>query len=175
MSLRNNQPKTALNRLFLAFCALSVCCLAFPLIAEIWWGLKPCKLCLIQRYVYLGTALLGILGLILPYKSLFRQTLLLLFALGTYTALYQSFAHFGLIETKCITQNAQGQEITDFKSMIYQPANCNEQTLEFLGIPASVINSLIYLSCFAGLLLQGKLRAAKSSRQMPSSRITKNR
>lgn len=158
--------KTRLNRLFFGLALLSACCLLFSLVAQNWMDLKPCRLCLAQRYIFLVAVVLGASGLVFHCKVIFCRLLLIVFMTGACIAVYQSLAHLGLFEAKCEIVPEYWQESLSFKKVINQPGTCSEQVLKVLGIPASVLNSFIYVSCCIVILLGAKMvRSGESNKK----------
>ena len=144
-SPRVSNAKTALNAVFKAVLAVSVVCLVFSLMIEIWGDLKACWLCSMQRYVYGLLIGLCILGCFHFREEAVRKVLLLVLGLGFLFAMYHSLLYFGLIETKCETLAGKVLDLSTFKKNLNRPKNCSDQMLMIFGIPGSLLNIVIYL------------------------------
>lgn len=153
--LKEGVLKSPLSRSFLAF--LSAVCVAFSWMAEGWMGLKPCHLCLVQRYLHIGVLVLAGVGCAFPDQRLFRQLLVLIFAVGSGIALYQSATSFGFLPMKCTIGAEHWKGVLGFRERVGHPLNCNKDMLKIMGVPASVCNGLMNLGCLFLLLCNRKL------------------
>ncbi|HVW99162.1 MAG TPA: disulfide bond formation protein B [Candidatus Babeliaceae bacterium] len=145
------QPECCFKAVFLAILLLAVLCLLFSLFAQFLAGFKPCKLCLIQRYIYLGLGCLSLWWLIGRQRWL-RVAIPLILAVGLFVASYQSLAYFGLIDAKCSMHVDNIFKQTSPQGVSVSAQNCSSHMLNFAGIPLSLINAIIY-SIFLGILI----------------------
>ena len=134
--------------------SVSLIAIASALIAEYFFDLAPCKMCLKQRYPYYGI----IIVVILFYG--FRKTQSIwLYILSHAAILYGLFYavwHVG-IEQKILTGPIscsgilnQTNSIENLKEQIESQAivNCSDITWTIMGLSAATINSLILLFIF---------------------------
>lgn len=127
---------------------LAGACLSFSYIVEIWGGFEPCRLCLIQRYIYAGLVLVGVTGYILKAKKVVCTIILLVLSAGFLVASYHSLAYFGFVETRCASQISDMIDESSFIQSLSAPAPCSQKIFNFLGIPAPSVNALLYLLGF---------------------------
>ena len=71
---------------------ISVIALTFAFFLEIFLNLEPCYLCILQRYGYSITLILGILGLIYKYKNIIS----VLICVSLILTFIITFWHFGI-------------------------------------------------------------------------------
>lgn len=141
------QPDNRLKAVFLAILSTSVLCLAFSLLAQIWGDLKPCRLCLIQRYLFVGLACISILGCFRVWVKFNKKMTFLILCAGLLISFYHTLVYFGVIEIKCLMQKNDALDLTTFNENFIQRADCSNQMLVVLGVPASLANSLIFMGC----------------------------
>jgi disulfide bond formation protein DsbB len=150
-SLRIDRSEGRLKPLFATIAFLSAFCLVFSFGAEFGYNLKPCRLCLVQRYIYEALLLSGILGFVLRFKALVLKIVMLMLCIGFFISAYHSLTHFGLVKAKCSSSIYKASdELSFMKSLTDSPA-CSDNTLTIFGIPAPVANAGIYLACWACL------------------------
>ena len=153
--------KTSLNPVFLAIILLAGSCLSFSYLMEFWGGLEPCRLCLIQRYVYAVLLLISILGYGLKIKEFCHRTMMLLLCLGFLTSTYHSLVYFGLVTMKCSVSTDNVEDEESFMINLTRSPSCSKETPPILGIPLPIINAGIFLICLL-YLTRGKLSCSSS-------------
>lgn len=144
------QQKTRINPIFLTITALSMICITISLLAQFKAHYKPCSLCLAQRYIYLGLAVLAVIGHFSKFGWLIRRVLFCVIFLGLVVALYQSLAHFGFITIKCSIDPANLSNLVNSQDFQASP-NCMSQPFTIFGVPAALFNIGIFI--FNGWLL----------------------
>lgn len=132
----------------MAISLLAGFCLSLSYIVEIWGGSEPCKLCLIQRYVYAGLFLVGLMGYILKAKKAVCTIALLVLSAGFLVATYHSLVYFELMESRCVNLNSHIVDESSFIQSLSAPNPCMHKTLNLFGIPAPAANAIIYLLSF---------------------------
>lgn len=142
-----NSVKKPPKAVFWGILAISVACLVFSISAEILANLTPCKLCLAQRYTYLGLACLSAFGLARPHNRLVFLGVIIGLIIGLFFASYQSLAHFDLINAKCSNPSTIG-DLGSFKRDLSSSPNCADSSVTLLGIPVALFNTFVY----AGLI-----------------------
>lgn len=165
--LKIDRPEGRLKPLFATIAWLATLCLVFSFVAEFGYNLKPCRLCLAQRYIYAGLLFTGILGYTLRFKALACKILMLLLCIGFFISAYHSLTHFGLVKTKCSSSIKKASDGLSFmKSLTDSPA-CSENTLSIFAIPAPIANASIYLACWVWLnkrkILVNRVQSFKGS------------
>jgi len=136
-----------LNILFI----LSIIAITSALVAEFFFDLAPCKMCLKQRYPYYAIIFLVILFYI------FKQTKnIWLFIFSQIALLYGFFYavwHVGIEQkilpepTSCSGTLSQTNSIQNLKQQITNQAivNCSEITWTVFGLSATTLNTLLLL------------------------------
>lgn len=137
--------KSSFQPIFLAICLVALGCLAFSYFAEFWAYLKPCRLCLIQRYVYFALLLLGSLGYMLKWKETFRKATLLILLTGLSVAAYHSMLQLGITSSKCSSKVIVNDEAS-FMQGLSSASSCTEKASTLFGLPIPFVNVCIYLS-----------------------------
>lgn len=157
-----SENRTSLTIGLSAALAVSLLALAGAYGAEYLYGVKPCSLCLYQRYAYMAIALIALIGLILN-----SRTFLLLSALGFLAgggiAFYQVGVerHIFPLPSICQSSPATGS-IEELKSQLLHKAliPCDQITWEFLGISMAGYNGVFSLLLFLmGLFLYCRTRS----------------
>ena len=69
--------------------------------------------------------------------------------------MYHSLVYFGMIKVKCSIPVDQLFNLAKFGEDLDQSENCSSKIFSVFGIPAPVINALIF--CFCAWLLYGKI------------------
>ena len=139
----------------MAIALLAGICLSISYIVEIWGGLEPCRLCLIQRYVYAGLLLAGVLGCRLKVKVLCRKAMMLLLCFGFLISIYHSLVYFGLVTTKCSVPTNQVEDEESFIKTLTKSPSCSKNMPAILGISLPIANAGIFLICLL-FLTRGK-------------------
>ncbi len=140
-----------LNNWIYILLALSICSIGLALIAEYFFDLVPCKLCLQQRYPYY------VIIFLIIFSFIFKKTNnILLYIFNQISILYGLFYaiwHVG-VEQKillgpksCSGTLLNTTSIQDLKEQITNQAivNCSEISWVIMGVSAATINSLLLL------------------------------
>ena len=134
--------------------AISIISISSALIAEYYFNLQPCELCLKQRHPYY--LILICLVLIFSLKKLNKIWLYLLIQFASVYGLFYSIWHVG-VENKilrgpagCSAMLTSSDNTADLKAEILskQIISCEEILWSFFGISAASINTLVLLVIF---------------------------
>ena len=134
--------------------AISIISISSALIAEYFFNLQPCELCLKQRHPYY--LILICLVLIFSLKKLNKIWLYLLIQFASVYGLFYSIWHVG-VENKilrgpvgCSAMLTSSDNTADLKAEILskQVISCEEILWSFFGISAASINTLVLLVIF---------------------------
>ena len=145
--LKADQQKHSLKPVFWAIGIIATLCLGFSYIAEFWADLKPCRLCLVQRYIYAGLFLMTLLGSFLRHKVIISKIMILLSCVGIMFGSFHSLVYLRLINVKCSSQTYTPSDLDSFKSSLTKSVNCSNQLLPFTKIPLPLLNIIIYSAC----------------------------
>ena len=133
---------------------ISIISLSFALIAEHYFKIQPCDLCLKQRHPYY--IFLIIFFILLFTSNFYKIWLFILVQFVTLYGLFYSIWHVG-IENKllkapsvCSTGLLQSSNVADLKEQILAKKiiPCDEVIWSFFGISAATINSMVLLFIF---------------------------
>jgi disulfide bond formation protein DsbB len=133
---------------------ISLISISSALIAEYFFNLQPCELCLKQRHPYY--LILVCLVFIFIIKNLNKVVFYLLIQLGAVYGLFYSIWHVG-VENKilkgpsgCSVMLTNSESASDLKAQILskQVISCDEIIWSFFGISAASINTLVLLVIF---------------------------
>ena len=133
---------------------ISLISISSALIAEYFFNLQPCELCLKQRHPYY--LILVSLVFIFIIKNLNKVVFYLLIQLATVYGLFYSIWHVG-VENKilkgpsgCSVMLTNSESASDLKAQILskQVISCDEVIWSFFGISAASINTLVLLVIF---------------------------
>ena len=147
---------TGLQRAGLAGAVLAGLGLAVALAAERWWGVVPCALCLVERWPYRITILLGALSLASPRGARLMVGLSAVVMLGSAGL---GFVHVGVEQglwpsplPECAAPPMSG--LTMAERMARMPAKpakpCDEPTFLISGLPLSMAAMNMIYSAFLG-------------------------
>lgn len=122
------------------FSALAIVAAAFAY--EKITGILPCPLCWLQRWVFIGFALLSLLGLVLQRWRLARWLLIALFALLTASGTGIALRHLYIkLNPQAVSCGMDVEMLLDFfplrealMHMLAGSADCAQQA-DFLGLP----------------------------------------
>src|SRR5688572_8804422 len=138
--------KISLLLLFFA----SVLALASAYTIEYGLDLKPCHLCLLQRYPYMaaiGFSALGIWFIPRPsvaWSALWGGTLSII--IGGFIAWYHTAVEWGLVEgtSDCAVRSASGGSIEELRAAILNSplVACDQPAFEFMGISMAAMNAV---------------------------------
>ena len=133
---------------------ISLISISSALIAEYFFNLQPCELCLKQRHPYY--LILVCLIFIFIIKNLNKIVFYLLIQLSAVYGLFYSIWHVG-VENKilkgpsgCSVMLTNSESASDLKAQILskQVISCDEVIWSFFGISAASINTLVLLVIF---------------------------
>jgi len=133
---------------------ISLISISSALIAEYFFNLQPCELCLKQRHPYY--LILVCLVFIFIIKNLNQIVFYLLIQLSAVYGLFYSIWHVG-VENKilkgpsgCSVMLKNSESASDLKAQILskQVISCDEVIWSFFGISAASINTLVLLVIF---------------------------
>lgn len=141
---------------------ISLGALGLALIAEHVFGLKPCSLCMYQRYIYVALGLTALSICCCTNPKLQKALLYFcVFIMATGSAI--AFYHFGVelnifdMPQTCSVNTATTDIISsdDIRAQIYDSKNlpaCNEVSFRFLGVSMTGWNC-IFLLWLEGIVL----------------------
>ena len=90
----------------------------FSLFSEFYYDLKPCRLCLVQRFLWIGLALTCYSALFLNYHVRFKILLSLIFLFFlSVTSIYHSGVEAGIIENVFSCTGESGLEATSIEEL----------------------------------------------------------
>ena len=133
---------------------ISFISISSALIAEYFFNLQPCELCLKQRHPYY--LILASLVFVFFIKNLNKVMFYLLFQLAAVYGIFYSIWHVG-VENKilkgpsgCSVMLSNSENASDLKAQILskQVISCDEVIWSFFGISAASINTLVLLVIF---------------------------
>ncbi len=134
--------------------AISIFSISLALIAENYFNLQPCTLCLKQRHPYYFFILISFIGLFISYHL--RYYLSFLIQLGTVYGIFYSVWHVG-VENKllkgpagCSVNLSISENKNDLKEQIFnqQIISCDEVIWSLFGFSAASINTIVMLFIF---------------------------
>lgn len=132
----------------MVLCLISVFSLGGAYGAEHFFGLKPCVLCLYQRYAYMVAGSLALLGVFYPKKEMILAVGLA-FLIGGGIAFYQVGIEWGIFQLPsiCKTTSFARSSIGDMKDqLLHQPlVSCDKPAWEMFGISMAGYNGLFSL------------------------------
>ncbi|WPX95969.1 disulfide bond formation protein B [Candidatus Bandiella euplotis] len=129
-------------------------------IAEYFYNLAPCKLCLYQRVPYIAISFLTVLSFMLPLGKFFFTMCELLLLVGFCMSIF----HFGVeknffqFSTACANNLQTAQNFEAFKAMLVQQdyVLCDQVSFKIVGVPISLINAIYSIFFFLLIIKLGK-------------------
>ncbi|EME68768.1 disulfide bond formation protein DsbB [Paramagnetospirillum caucaseum] len=153
---------TASRPIALSVAGICLAALAFALVAQYGFGLRPCNLCLIQRVPFALAALLGLLALKdgLPAGTLLRLAGLALLVNGGIAVYHVGVEQHWWASAVCAGSQEGAVAVADLLAEMSKPAEaqCDTPAWSFHGITMAVLNVP-----FSALLGLGVLWAVKRS------------
>ncbi len=142
-----------LKNILLLLLVTSSFSLAFAYSSEIFFGLKPCILCLYQRVPYFIIVLIAIIALILCKKDSLRKIAAILCVLSLFVNSAIAFYHVGVeqkifkLTEKCEDDFGKATSIEELRQMISSSklGKCDEPEFFFLGLTMAFWNMIF---CF---------------------------
>ena len=133
---------------------ISIIAILSALIAEYFYGLQPCELCLKQRHPYYLIIIITTLIFIIPYT--YKIMIYILIQLATIYGLYYSLWHVGVENkllngpTGCSASLSISSNTADLKQQILnkQVISCDEVIWSLFGISAASFNTIVMLFIF---------------------------
>ena len=133
---------------------ISIISISSALIAEHFFSLQPCELCLKQRHPYY--LILICLVFVFLLKGLSKIWLYLVIQFASIYGLFYSIWHVGVENkilkgpTGCSTMLTSSESVSDLKAQILskQVISCDEVIWSFFGISAASINTVVLLVIF---------------------------
>ena len=140
--------KIAINKKSLYFTIFTIC--VFTLLSayyiEYVIEVKPCKLCLYQRYPYYLSAILSLIGVIYYQKNFIIYLLILSFVASLILSIYHSGIEYGFFPefTGCTISNSNILDKEELLNSLTNIApNCKDVTFKILGLSLATINIFI--------------------------------
>jgi disulfide bond formation protein DsbB len=147
---------------------VSLFALLFAFLAEYLWYVKPCVLCIYQRYVFLGLGIFSFIGLLVKVKRFF-----LLYIGITLIGLFISGYHIGVEEhwwkgpdacsadaPKTNQNLSQADQIKAFREKLKkkssQVVRCDEVNWRILGVSATIWTFLLHLGILGYIVVANK-------------------
>ncbi len=137
----------------------SIISLSFAYFVQYILGHKPCNLCLIERYPYLGAIIfISIFFIINKYEKIFLFIILLFFIFGSVISIYHVGIEFGFFSESsvCGTDNLindiSKEELLK-KLKVSAPISCKDVTFKLFGLSLATINAIISIIISVILLL----------------------
>lgn len=141
----------------LAVLAASVAALALAYVAEMGYGLEPCRLCLYQRVPYVVAAVLAILALGMPAGSPGRRASIGVAALVFLVGAGIAFYHVGVEERwwaspACAGGLATDATLADLRQVLSRraPPACDDAAWRLFGVSMAGYNLAASLGLAAG-------------------------
>ncbi len=133
---------------------VSILTIGIALVAEHFYNLQPCSLCLKQRHpYYLFIIISFIMFFILPFYRIYLSYLI---QIGSIYGIFYSVWHVG-VENKlfdgpsgCSSNLSISSNINDLKEQIFskQIMSCEDVIWSFFGLSAATLNTIVLLFIF---------------------------
>jgi len=143
MISKNN--KLALNGILI----FSILSLSIAYFIQYILGHKPCNLCVIERYPYLGAIILiSLIFIIGKFKKYISFLILLLFIFGAIVSFYHVGIEQGFFKESFICELSKNENNLSKEDLLKQlesatPISCKKVTFRFLGLSLATINTII--------------------------------
>ena len=134
--------------------AISIFVISLALIAEFFFNLQPCELCLKQRHPYYFMILVSVLIFFIPFSlKIFGFMLIQISSIyGLFYAIWHVGVENNLLSgpSGCSTGLDVAENAANLKKQILskQVVSCDEVIWSFFGISAASINTLVLLFIF---------------------------
>ena len=122
-------------------------------------GHKPCNLCLIERYPYLGAIILiSIIFILNKFEKLIFYIILLLFIFGTIVSFYHVGIEQGFFSESFMCDILNTDSNLSKESLLKQlqattPVSCKQVTFRLLGLSLASINTIISI-ILSGIMIR---------------------
>ena len=124
---------------------LSLLILAFSFYHQYVENMKPCKLCNLQRYIYIAIVVIAPFGKLQRFNPIIRMIINIIFVFGLLLAIYHALIQFGLIADSCLLSQ-KIENINDFMNLFEEKKNsCASSNWKLFGLPASVYNAVFFV------------------------------
>jgi disulfide bond formation protein DsbB len=157
--------KIMLRPIALSVAGLCLAALAFALVAQYGFGLRPCNLCLIQRAPFVLAALLGLLALKdgLPAGLLLRVAGILLVINGGIAVYHVGVEQHWWASAVCSGGQQAAVAVTDLLAEMSKPAQaqCDSPAWSFHGITMAALN--VPFSALFGLAVLWAVKRSEAS------------
>lgn len=129
------------------FLFLSVIMFMGSIFADKMLEIEPCELCLVQRSIWISAFIFILLALFIENRIL-AYIIMSIFIVSALVAFYHFSVQMEWIESRC-SADLRGSSKADFFEAL-DAVSCKEVTLSILGMPVTLINSIIssITACF---------------------------
>ncbi len=138
------------NRLILkSILYFSIIALIIAYFVEYILGHKPCNLCLIERYPYMGAILLILCFLYFnKFEKQILISILFFFIIGTLVSIYHVGIEKGLFEESFVCNIDKGINAQSKEDLLKQlekkgPISCKDVTFSLFGLSLATLNTII--------------------------------
>jgi disulfide bond formation protein DsbB len=122
---------------------------------------KPCNLCIIERYPYLGTIILiSLLMVVNKFEKIIYYIILSLFVFGVIVSFYHVGIEQGFFNESFVCELGNSEKNFSKKDLLKQlgavaPVSCKNVTFKLLGLSLATINTIIsiILSVIIGTII----------------------
>lgn len=158
MSIGIEKQRFPYRSMFITSCAASIAVLVASLAMELVLNYPACQLCKLQRLPYLFILGISLAGVGSRHQAVLLRILQGCLILGFIFSAYHTAVIYGNFADPCAS-TPQLSDLESFKTYLELPPPCSALSWTILGIPASILNSMLN----GGLLLlsvQSKLLKA---------------
>ena len=140
------------------FMIFSVLSLSIAYFIQYVLGHKPCNLCIIERYPYLGAIILISLIFILnKFSKTISFVIFLLFVFGAIISFYHVGIEQGFFDESFVCDIQKVEQNLSKEELLKQlkntmPVSCKEVSFRFLGLSLATINTVISV-ILSGIML----------------------
>ena len=129
---------------------ISLMVIFIVLIAESYFSLRPCKLCVYQRFPYIAVIVFSVLAIGLGFYDKEKIALLFtsIFLVGSLTAFYHSGVEYGIWSYAGCAKQALPGTLEKFHSSLADPIpkSCNEIEWTIFNLSISIYNGVLSLA-----------------------------
>lgn len=149
-----------LNRWFLVTSCMGILALTCSFLAVHFFDLKPCTLCKLQRIPFALIIANAFLGLIGPYKEGFFKVIVGVLGIGVLLGIIHLLMQIGMFPDFC-SSHRDFNSPEEFLAAL-QSSKCSMISWSILGIPVSLLNTLLHGSMLGtSMLLKAKKKLTK--------------
>jgi disulfide bond formation protein DsbB len=158
-SLRNRNSVKRARQPLIVILVATIAVLGGALVSQYWGGLRPCELCLMERWPYYAAIAIAVLALAMPAPGWPRMALLLLTLVFVASAAL-GFYHVGVEQhwfqgpTACTSSSRVPQTLAELKQMLAhaQAVMCDQVQWSVGGISLAgwnfIVSALIAIYTF---------------------------